>query len=394
MRKTELLGSNSTCWGETHTRLYQLFAACNLHHAIEIWSPVKRLALLIDSEENAFAPNIDQRSEPNFVMTMTVDPLKIAAVLPNSRWIGSRLAHAQIAIRNGEDSEEVARNLYESSNLTLTRSREITPQLKSTDLANLLEPRKKRGSAENPITKMFPAAVTERQFLDKIESLQSKRTSVNYSDERFDGHTLVDFSLLESDLELPINVKNAGTRFENAQALVGLDSNDCVPIPAYKAYDAIEKKPNLLYAMCVDYALIGKIETQLLTRLNHEESHVWEVLNEFAGPLITDAEDIFVYSTVNRHWDEFSKHVSFPVFRVISARKAIRILQIHPKRTPGVGLKAWGTGANGETNVHISISSEMTPWDEIESRIASNGIDDIIAAVNRKKTEVVFDPEI
>jgi hypothetical protein len=82
-----------------------------------------------------------------------------------------------------------------------------------------------------------------------------------------------------------------------------------------------------------------------------------------------------------------------PVFRIISARKAIRILQKHPKRTPGLGLRAWGTGASAENNVHVSVADETKIWDEIFIRIVKNGLPDIISAVNRKKAELVFDPE-
>lgn len=97
---------------------------------------------------------------------------------------------------------------------------------------------------------------------------------------------------------------------------------------------------------------------------------------------------------VNKHWFEFSEHVALPVFRVISARKAIQVLQKLPKRTPGIGLKAWGTGASAEVNVHISVSEETKGWDEIHNRVRINGIQDIIDAVNRKRTELVYAPEI
>jgi len=241
---------------------------------------------------------------------------------------------------------------------------------------------------------MFPAAVTERQFLDQLDLLREARPAVDYRDERFTGHTLVDFTIMENDLELPVNVKNAGTRFENAAGLVGLDPDDCIPIPAYKAYDAIEKEPNLIYSICIDYTLTSKIERALLTRFSSEEAAVWEILSRYAGPLIRDAEDRFVYSMVNRHWEDFSQHVAMPVFRIISARRAIRILQKLPKRTPGIGLRAWGTGASAEVNVHISVADETRPWGEIHSRIVSRGVTEIIEAVNRKKTELVFDPEV
>jgi hypothetical protein len=36
----------------------------------------------------------------------------------------------------------------------------------------------------------------------------------------------------------------------------------------------------------------------------------------------------------------------------------------------------------------------MTMWDGIEERILSKGLDDVIGAVNRKRMESVYDPEI
>ena len=318
----------------------------------------------------------------------------IAKVLPDSRWIGACLGRAQVALGEGCEAESVARELYEKGSLTLTRSREIVEKLRTSDFTSLLEPRKRMGSAENPVTKLFPAAITERQFLDELDLVREVRPSLDYRDERFRGHTLVDFTLLENDLELPINVKNAGTRFENAGQLVGIDPDDCIPIAAYKAHDAVEKEPNLLYAISIDYTLIRKIESHLMTQFNKDEAEVWRLLNEYSGPLIRDAEDKFIYSMVNKHWAEFSEQVALPIFKVISARKVIRILQKMPKRTPGIGLRAWGTGASAEVNVHISVSGETKGWDEVSSRIQSNGVADIIEAVNRKRTELVFDPEI
>lgn len=318
----------------------------------------------------------------------------VASILGDSRWVGAQIAKAQVALRAGADKESTARALYESSSLTLTRSREIVDGLRDAEYEFYLEPRKKTGSAENPITKLFPAAVTERQFLDQLEKLRKVRSSIDYRDERFTGHTLVDFTILEEGSELPINVKNAGTRFENAASLVGIDPDDCIPIPAYKAYDAIEKEPNLIYAICIDYTLSSKIERGLLTRFSREEASVWSVLSKYSGSLVRDAEDRFIYSMVNRHWENFSGHVSIPVFRIISARKAIRILQKFPKRTPGIGLRAWGTGASAEVNVHIAVSEETKQWQEIHSRIEDSGISNIIEAINRKKQEWVHDPEI
>ncbi|MGA8833696.1 MAG: hypothetical protein ACLQT6_09090 [Desulfomonilaceae bacterium] len=70
------------------------------------------------------------------------------------------------------------RELYEGNSLTLTRSREIVARLQTSDFTDLLEPRKKTRSAENPVSKLFPAAVTERQFPDEMDRLREIRPTL------------------------------------------------------------------------------------------------------------------------------------------------------------------------------------------------------------------------
>lgn len=318
----------------------------------------------------------------------------LVSVLEGSNWMGVNLARAYIDNYNGIANEDVARNLYKSGCLTLTKARDIVPTIKDTGFLHHIPPRKKLGSAENPITKMFPAAITEQRFLLDIDILRSKRQTVDYEDNRFSGHTLVDFTLKEDQLELPVNVKNAGTRFENAMKLVGIEPDDCVPIPVYKAYDALEKEPNLLYSISVDYSLIDTINSHLIPLFDEEEKMTWEILNSCSGTRIRDAEDKFVYGMVLKYWEKLYPNVNNNSFRLISARKAIRILQKHPKRTPGIGLRAWGTGASAEVNVHISLAEETKPWSEILERICDGGLENIVEAINRKRTEIVYDPEI
>lgn len=323
-----------------------------------------------------------------------VDPKLLLEVLPKSRWIGAQFARAAIAVAEGASAESVARALYREGSLTLTKAKETVASLANDPLESLLTARTKTGSAENPITKLFPAAITERQFVEALDVLRAARPSVQYRDDREAGHTLVDFTLTEGDDEVPVNVKNAGTRFENAATLVGLSPDDCIPIPAYKAHDAVEKVPNLLYAVCVNYGLLAKIRDELLSLLTPAERHVWKILNAYGGTLIRDAEDQFIYGMVSKYWDRFSTHVPLPDFRIVSARKAIRVLQTIPRRTPGIGLRAWGTGASAEVNVHLSVKDETKSWSTIHERIVNGGLADIVQAVNRKRTEVVFDPEI
>lgn len=318
----------------------------------------------------------------------------VSALLGTSRWAGAALAQAQVHLSSGGSDEDAARIIYDSGCFTLTKARTLIPQIKAVGFVDLIEGRTRTGSAENPVTKLFPAAVTERHFLACLDELTGTCPGLTYSDARFSGHSLVDFTMHHGEVLLPVNVKNAGTRFENAAALVGLEPDDCIPIPAYKAHDAIEKEPNLIYVFAIDYRLTTKIETHLLTHLNAQEAAVWKLLNAKAGSRIRDAEDKFIYSTVEKYWPQFTAECPLPGFRAISARRAIRILQTLPKRTPGIGLRAWGTGASAEVNVHVSIHSETRPWEELHSRILHKGLADLIQAINRKRTEIVFDPEL
>lgn len=318
----------------------------------------------------------------------------LVKVLSGSRWQAVSLAHAYLSVLSGTKANDAARALYASGAFTLKRSLEITKNLKKRGFTEFLEARKKLGSAENPITKLFPAAITEQRFLEQLDILMDDRRGLSYSDERKSGHTLVDFKLHEEDCSVAINVKNAGTRFESALQLVGIAPDNCLPIPAYKAFDAVEKEPNLLYAVAVDYTLLATIRDKLLPLFSNEEEIVWRLLNIHGGALVRDAEDRFVYGMTIRHWKKLAPELSHVPFRLLSARKAIRILQSKPQRTPGLGLRAWGTGASAEVNVHIAIDEETKPWAEIAKRISENGLGDIAKAVNRKRTEVVYDPEI
>ena len=284
--------------------------------------------------------------------------------------------------------------MYERGPHSLTRFRAIAPDLRKNGFRHLLMKRSGTGSAENPITKLFPATITEQRFLESLDVLSASVSGLVYTDERESGHSLVDFTIHHEGESIPVNVKNAGTRFERAKQLVGLAPSDCVPIPAYKAHGALDSEPNLIYAISVDYDLVRKLNDLLPTLLSAEESIVWDLLLNHAGPRIRSAEDNFVFGTTRKYWGTLRAIAEQSTFHAISARKAIRILQVKPKRTPGIGLRAWGTGASAEVNVHISIKSETMPWAKIEERIVHRGLPDIVRAVNRKRKQWVYDPEI
>lgn len=331
---------------------------------------------------------------PNIDYSANEAAQALVSTIGQSRWEAVAFAHGYLALCEGKTDEQCARILFERGAYTLKRSRELIVLAKAAGFLSLIPNRMRTGSAQNPITKLFPAAITEQRFLELLDELHSARPTLSYTDTRESGHTLSDFILVEEDLELPINIKNAGTRFERAQQLVRLAPDDCIPIPAYKAHAAVESLPTLLYIVSVDYDLITNLNALLPGLLTREELIVWDILNKKTGGLTKAGEDAFVFKTVRKYWDRLRGVAKSAPFRVISARKAIRILQTKPHRTPGIGLRAWGTGASAEVNVHVSIKDDMTPWESVRDRLLNNGIADIVSAVNRKKVEETYDPEI
>jgi hypothetical protein len=317
----------------------------------------------------------------------------LTAVIGQARWEAVALAHGFLAMLEGQSEEQAARVARERGVTTLKDSRQLLSRCRTQGFLSTLKPRKKVGSAENPVTKLFPAAVTEERFLELAGEL-CDRAGLSCEDERETGHSLVDFTLRQGSESLPINIKTASTAFEKARDIVGLDPDDCIPIPVYKASAALETHPSLLYVVSVDFTLVPTLDRLLPELFSRDESIVWDLLNKHEGPRLRTAEDAFVFATVRRYWEAIREKVKDTPFHAVSARKAIRVLQTKPKRTPGIGLRAWGTGADAEVNVHLSIREDTTPWYEVSKRIEQRGLSDVIAAINRQRQEWVYDPEI
>lgn len=315
-------------------------------------------------------------------------------VLGDSPWNAVSLSKGYLEHQNGKSIDEAARTVYEEGPQTLKKSKKLIPKAFEEGLVNQFPERKRTGSAENPITKLFPATITEHRFLQYLDKICEEDDSYDYTDERHSGHTLVDFTLHQNETDLPINVKTATTKFRKSEDLVGLKPDDCIPIPAYKAQGAVEKVPSLVYVVSADYDLLDLLDEKLPELLSRTELICWDLLNNYAGSQIRDAEDRFVFNMVNKYSEQLDDAINHHPFHVISARKAIKILKENPERTPGIGMKAWGTGASAEVNIHVSIEDDMTLWTEVQKRIISNGVEDIIDAVNRKRMAEIYDPEI
>ena len=69
-----------------------------------------------------------------------------------------------------------------------------------------------------------------------------------------------DYGVQRDGLELPINVKVASTKFREAQRIVHISPDECIPISAYKAIGASEHVPDLVYVVLVDFTLREKVD--------------------------------------------------------------------------------------------------------------------------------------
>src|SRR5439155_22910199 len=97
-------------------------------------------------------------------------------ILGTAPWEAVAIAAAFIALLEGKTDEQGARIIFtQSSQHTLTKSREIVAELKTKGFLACLRLRERTGSAENPITKLFPAAITERRFIEFLDRLCTAR---------------------------------------------------------------------------------------------------------------------------------------------------------------------------------------------------------------------------
>jgi|GEM_PF-395056 len=320
-------------------------------------------------------------------------------VIGHSQWIAVALAKGFLELQKGSSLNDAADAIRKHGDLrtpmTKALSLEYANSIQAKGLLPTMPKREKTGSAENAITKLFPAVIAEKLFFEDLESLVAAHPNLKYQDDRSSGrYTVADVIIIDDSCELPINIKTATTKFMNAKTLVNIEPDDCLPIPAYKAHAALKSQPSLIYAICQDYSILEKLSTNLPSILSADESIVWSLLNQYGGSRVKSGEDAFIYAAVDTHWPNLKALAAGNDFTVISAKKAVEILRASPERTPGIGLKAWGTGARAEVNVHISISTDTTPWSTVRKRLIEKGGCDVLNGVNRTKQTLVPAPEL
>jgi hypothetical protein len=233
--------------------------------------------------------------------------------------------------------------------------------------------------------------LTERVFRERyLAALEAEGFVVQDLHERGENR---DYAVQRDGAELPINVKVASTIFRNAREVVGLDPNDCIPISAYKAIGASERVHNLVYVDLVDFSLREKVDAYM-NGLDGSLGALWHLLSWYAGIGAKAAQDQYITALFERRLGDLMGLLPGATsFRVISAQRVLAIMRKNPRRVPGLGIKAAGTGVIvAEVNVHISVRDETRAWTDVIEEARSHGIQHVLDQIARTITAEVPDP--
>jgi hypothetical protein len=258
------------------------------------------------------------------------------------------------------------------------------------DMPCLANPRERRNAVfENLVVGTLAERVFRDQHLAALEPEGFEVLDYHESGENRD------FGVRKEGCELPINVKVASTMFREARRVVGLDPEDCIPLGAYKAIGASERVPGLVYVYLVDFRLRELVDA-FMEGLDEDCLIGWDLMSWFGGKGMKRAQNQYIAALFERHDSDLRALTPGATgFRVISAQRALAVMREHPRRVPGLGVKAAGTGViRGEVNIHVSVERETRPWDEVADLIRDRGIQSVLEQVTRTARAEVADPEL
>lgn len=235
------------------------------------------------------------------------------------------------------------------------------------------------GAAEKPMTKarrslgrMLLGDLAEREFerlykrtlgADELLQLQDARRA----------RTETDYHVINGDAKpvFRLNIKFHGTLFGRARADVDLEPQDCFALGTYKIYQGItkqveERRPYVFVVVSVPGLTADVAGAAIPDALVHLTSFVSE--STMSGK--RDLEDAIVRhliehrqsEPVQRSVDGFAHRIEQAEWRVISARKADKLLrELLFKRVFAVRQR---TSPRTQVNMHFSLSSDLTPFAE------------------------------
>jgi len=256
------------------------------------------------------------------------------------------------------------------------------------DLSCLEDGRDRRNAAfENLVVGTLAERVFRDQHLAALEPDGFEVADYHESGENRD------FGVQKNGLELPINVKVASTMFREARRVVDLDPEDCIPLGAYKAIGASERVPALVYVYLVDFTLRERVDA-FMEGLDEDLAIGWDLLSWFGGRGMKRAQDQYIAALFNRHGSDLRDLAPDGTsFRVISAQRALAIMRKQPRRVPGLGVKAAGTGViRGEVNIHVSVEQETMPWGTVAGLLRTHDVQHVLDLVTRTAQAEIPNP--
>lgn len=205
-----------------------------------------------------------------------------------------------------------------------------------------------------------------------------------------------DFGIFKDGLELPINVKVAGTRFAQAKEQVGLEPEDCVPISCYKAVAAadprIGKVPDLVFVHLVEHGLRGRVDGYMTT-LTGAEQTVWQLLTWYGGRGMKQAQDQYVDTLFASRGEEILNLSDGAAnLRVISARRVLSVMDQNRGRVTQIGVKSGQFG--GDPTVHVSRAEETIPWQALATLLRTQGLREVLRGIRRNQSRRSADPSL
>lgn len=272
-------------------------------------------------------------------------------------------------------------------------ARTLRQRLASNDEGEPLRGLEKRAKANQAFRNLVVGRIAERIFWERhLRPLEKDGFEVVDLHEAGENR---DYAVRRDGFELPINVKTASTLFRKAQTVVGLAPEDCIPISAYKAIGSCERVPDLVYVDLVDFTLREKVDA-FMDDLAGSPEVLWELLSWYGGAGAHRAQDEYMAALFDTYARRLMAFVpSAAAYRVISAQRVLAIMRNIPRRCPGLGVRAAGTGGfNAEVNIHISVASETVPWDKVAGIMLNDGIEPVLQEIRNSESRDMPAPTI
>jgi hypothetical protein len=196
------------------------------------------------------------------------------------------------------------------------------------------------------------------------------------------GRTDTDYHLADANGRpiCRLNVKCHGTLFRESRQYVGLEPEDCFALATYKINAALrrqeeERVPYVFVVISVPGA------PRVLVEEFVSEDLAWVAAIGGRRTEEAIAQSLSRTSTVS----SVRKQVEESEFRVISARRAYRLLQQHLfERVHALRLRSFGRlFRDAEINMHLSLSNEMVPFAELLGILKGTGVQGLAVRLER-----------